>query len=126
MIFSLDVQTTQQQLGDDKENDMPAACRVGDNALCPKDSHGKKCCSHKVSGPAVSGSSDVSINGRAALRTGDPGKHSGCCGSKTWKAASGSSTVLVNGIPLVRLGDVTQHCGGKGKMIEASSDVIID
>ena len=104
---------------------MPFICRVGDQANCPDDSHGKDCCSHDVTGPAVSGSPDVSINGRPVLRVGDPGVHSSCCGPNTWVTAEGSSTVFVNGIPVVRLGDGTTHCGGAGKMIEAGPDVSI-
>ncbi|WP_245578269.1 PAAR domain-containing protein [Desulfomicrobium escambiense] len=104
---------------------MPPACRVGDKAFCPHDAHGGSCCAHAVSGPAVSGSPDVVINGRPVLRLGDQGKHSTCCGPNTWTAAMGSEDVLVNGKPLVRLGDTTKHCGGTGRMIEASSDVDI-
>ena len=104
---------------------MPSACRVGDKSFCPRDSHGGSCCAHAVSGPAASGSPDVVINGRAALRLDDRGTHSSCCGPNTWAAVQGSSSVLVNGKPLVRLGDGTKHCGGKGWMFEASSDVEI-
>ena len=102
---------------------MPPICRVGDKAHCPSDSHGSSCCSHRVSGPAVSGSPDVLINGRPVLRIGDPGRHRKCCGPNTWTASEGSASIFVNGIPVTRIGDATKHCGGKGKMIEASSDV---
>ena len=105
---------------------MPPACRVGDKALCPADSHGKDCCPHTVTGPAVSGSPDVFIDGRPALRVGDPGVHSACCGPNTWKTAQGSPKVLINNIPAVRLGDATSHCGGSGTMVEGSPDVIIN
>lgn len=105
---------------------MPSVCRLGDNALCPADSHGKPCCPHVVVGPAVSASPDVIINGRGALRLGDDGVHAACCGPNTWKTAAGSPTVLVNGKPLVRLGDATSHCGGNGTMVTASSDVSSD
>jgi uncharacterized Zn-binding protein involved in type VI secretion len=47
---------------------MRPATRVGDQANCPSDSHGKKCCAHNVTGPATQGSPDVFIDGRAALR----------------------------------------------------------
>jgi uncharacterized Zn-binding protein involved in type VI secretion len=103
---------------------MPKVCRVGDNANCPADSHGKNCCPHNVTGPAVQGSPDVIVNGNPVLRIGDPGVHAACCGSNTWACAEGSSTVMINGIPLVRLGDATSHCGGTGKMVAASPDVI--
>ena len=104
---------------------MPKVCRVTDNASWPADSHGKDCCSHNVTGPAVAGSPNVYANGQPVLRIGDPGVHSACCGPNTWKCASGSSSVFVNGIPVVRLGDATAHCGGTGKMISASSNVDI-
>ena len=55
---------------------MPPACRIGDKAHCPRDSHGNTCCAHSVIGPAVSGSPDIIINGRPALRVGDRGRHS--------------------------------------------------
>lgn len=109
----------------EKGDSMPPACRVGDKSFCPRDSHGGSCCTHAVRGPAVSGSPDVVINGRPALRLGDQGTHSSCCGPNSWTAIMGSSNVLVNGKPVVRLGDATKHCGGTGRMIEASSDVEI-
>jgi len=102
---------------------MPPICRVGDKAHCPRDSHGSSCCSHSVSGSATSGSPDVFINGRPVLRLGDPGKHRKCCGANNWVTTEGSTSVFVNGIPVTRIGDATKHCGGKGKMIEASTDV---
>ena len=104
---------------------MPPACRVGDNANCPNDSHGNDCCSHNVTGPAVAGAPNVSINGQKVLRVGDPGVHSACCGPNTWVTAQGSATVFINGIPVVRQGDKTTHCGGTGKMIEGSPNVHI-
>lgn len=104
---------------------MPEAARVGDMARCPSDAHGCPGCSHSVIGPAVSGSGNVQINGRPALRLNDPGIHAACCGSNSWNAMQGSSTVLINGMPAVRRGDMTRHCGGLGKMIEGSHNVII-
>ena len=104
---------------------MPAVSRVGDNANCPSDSHGKDCCSHGVTGPAVSGSPDVSVNGKPVLRIGDPGVHSACCGPNTWNCAAGSATVIVNNIPVVRLGDATAPCGGGGNMVQGSPNVTI-
>jgi uncharacterized Zn-binding protein involved in type VI secretion len=104
---------------------MPKVCRVGDNAHCPADGHGKNCCSHSVTGPAVAGSPNVFVNGQPVLRVGDPGVQAAYCGPNTWKAAEGSATLKVNGIPVVRLGDQTTHCGGDGKMVSASPDVTI-
>lgn len=104
---------------------MPAAGRLGDKAQCPADAHGCPGCAHSVIGPAVSGSPDVFVNGRAALRVGDPGVHAACCGPNTWKAAKGSGTVFVNGKPFHRMGDTTTHCGGTGQLIEGSPDVVV-
>lgn len=104
---------------------MPGAGRVGDKAQCPSDAHGCPGCAHSVVGPATAGSTDVTINGKPALRLNDPGVHSACCGPNTWQAAAGSGTVFINGKPAHRMGDQTQHCGGVGKLIEASGDVII-
>lgn len=104
---------------------MPAAARVGDKSQCPADAHGCPGCAHGVIGPAVAGSPDVSINGRPAVRVGDPGIHAACCGPNTWKAAQGSGTVFINGKPAHRLGDMDTHCGGVGKMVEGSPDVDI-
>ena len=80
-------------------------CRLGDQANCPADVHGKNCCPHNVTGPAVTASPNVFINGKPALRVGDTGVHSACCGPNTWVCVEGSARVRVNGIPLVRLGD---------------------
>lgn len=104
---------------------MPGGARLGDIAKCPADSHGCKACSHSVQGPAVQGSSNVTINGQPALRVGDRGIHSTCCGANTWTAAEGSATVFINGKPAVRIGDRTAHCGGSGTMAAGSSNVII-
>ena len=104
---------------------MPAQSRVGDNANCPSDSHGKICCSHGVTGPGVQGSTDIIVNGSQALRIGDPGVHSSCCGANKWKVASGSGTVLFNNIPAARSGDTTAHCGGVGSLVQGSPNVIV-
>lgn len=103
---------------------MPGGARIGDKAQ-GVDSHGCKRCSHTVIGPAVQGSTDIIINGKPAVRLGDSGIHTGCCGPNTWKAAGGSSTVIMNGKPAFRLSDPTIHCGGPGALITASSDVIV-
>ena len=104
---------------------MAQAGRVGDEAYCPVDAHGCTACTHSVRGPAVGGSPNVFINGRPALRVGDPGIHSACCGANQWKASTGSSTVFINGLPAHRMGDVTQHCGGMGKLVQGSPNVYI-
>ena len=104
---------------------MPGAGRIGDKAQCPSDAHGCPGCAHGVIGPGVAGSPDVVINDRPALRVGDPGIHSACCGPNTWKAAQGSATVFINDKPAYRMGDMSQHCGGVGKLIEGSTNVIV-
>ena len=63
------------------------------------------------------------INKAPALRAGDVGIHTTCCGSNTWKITHGSGGVFINGKPMVREGDPTKHCGGKGKMEGASGNV---
>lgn len=102
---------------------MPPPARLSDLAHCPNDVHAGADCPHAVTGPAVTGSPDVTINDRPALRVGDAGLHETCCGSKTWMAATGASTVLVNDRPVVRVGDATQHCGGQGHIISGAPDV---
>ena len=104
---------------------MKAAGRVGDKAKNPSDSHGCPKCSHVVEGPATSGSGDVFINGKPALRVGDKGKHSSCCGANSWTAKGGAPAVYFNGKKVHRLGDAVSHCGGKGKLIQGSGDVFI-
>lgn len=105
---------------------MPGAVRLGDNAHCPADGHGCPGCVHGVVGPAVSGSPNVSINSRPAVRVGDRGIHAACCGPNTWIASQGSPNVFINGRPAVRLGDQTTHCGGVGQTIEGSTNVFIN
>ena len=104
---------------------MPPASRVGDKALNPADAHGCPTCPHPVVGPGSQGSPDVLINGQQALRVGDPGTHSSCCGPNSWNVAAGSGTVVFNNIPVARLGDSTVHCGGKGSLIQGSTDVVV-
>lgn len=104
---------------------MPAAGRLGDKAQCPSDSHGCPSCAHGVVGPAVAGSSNTFVNGKSALRVGDPGVHSSCCGPNTWNVAKGAPGVYINSIKAHRKGDATTHCGGMGKLIDGSPDVFI-
>ena len=103
---------------------MSAVARLGDKSQVPADAHGCVSCAHPAEGPATSGSPDVFVNGKAAVRVGDVGVHAACCGPNTWTAKMGSDSVFVNGKPLHRLGDMDQHCGGVGKMIQGSPDVI--
>ena len=103
---------------------MPPQGRLGDKSEVPGDSHGCPGCAHACVGPAVEGSPDVNVNAMPALRVGDPGVHSACCGANTWVAAAGSGTVFINGKAAHRLNDQDTHCGGTGKMIEGSDNVI--
>jgi uncharacterized Zn-binding protein involved in type VI secretion len=105
---------------------MPGMGRLGDISKAESDVHGCPCCPHPVAGPAVTGSPDVQVNGRPALRVDDVGVHAACCGPNMWKATAGSATVLINGKPAHRLNDADQHCGGVGKLTTASTDVIAD
>jgi uncharacterized Zn-binding protein involved in type VI secretion len=104
---------------------MPPQGRLGDKSFAPVDAHGCPACPHPVTGPAVSGSPDVMVNGRPALRVGDKGVHMACCGENSWEATLGSSTVMINGQGAHRLGDMDQHCGGVGTLIEGSPDVMV-
>jgi uncharacterized Zn-binding protein involved in type VI secretion len=104
---------------------MPAQGRLSDKSQVPSDSHGCLSCPHTCVGPAVVGSPNVNCNGKPALRVGDNGVHSSCCGGNTWIAAAGSGTVFINSKPAHRLGDAVTHCGGVGKLIEGSSNVMV-
>jgi uncharacterized Zn-binding protein involved in type VI secretion len=72
----------------------------------------------------VTGSPDVYVNNRPAVRVGDTGVHAACCGPNTWTAAAGSSTVFVNNKPVHRMGDQDTHCGGTGTLTQGSADVV--
>ncbi len=100
-----------------------ANSRLGDKSQVPSDGHGCPACPHSCVGPAVGGSPNVFVNGKPALRVGDPGVHAACCGPNTWVARAGSSTVKINGLKAHRKDDADTHCGGNGKMIEGSPNV---
>lgn len=104
---------------------MPPQGRLGDQAKVPADSHGCPGCAHTCIGPAKTGSTDVLVNGRPALRVTDTGVHSACCGPNTWQASAGAPGVLINSLKAHRLNDMTVHCGGQGTLIEGSDDVIV-
>jgi uncharacterized Zn-binding protein involved in type VI secretion len=105
---------------------MPGAARLGDKAQVQADAHGCPACPHPGTGPTVTGSTDVFINGLSAVRKGDLGIHTACCGPNLYNCKEGSPDVYVNGKPLVRMQDATKHCGGDGQVIEGSPDVLID
>jgi uncharacterized Zn-binding protein involved in type VI secretion len=104
---------------------MPPMGRLGDKSHAPVDAHGCPACPHPVIGPAITGSPDVLVNQRPALRVGDKGIHAACCGPNMWTATKGSATVLINNKPAHRLGDLDTHCGGLGQLIEGSMNVIV-
>lgn len=104
---------------------MPGQGRLGDKAYVPLDAHGCVACPHPSTGPAISGSFDVFVNKRPALRVDDTGVHAACCGTNTWQAQTGSQTVFINHKAAHRMGDRTKHCGGVGQLIEGSPNVIV-
>lgn len=98
--------------------------RVNDMAMVPADGHGCIACTHSCTGPALSGSPNVMVNGQPALRApGDPGVHAACCGPNVWASTMGSGKVYINGLASHRLGDLTTHCGGVGTLITGSGNV---
>lgn len=104
---------------------MSRAGRVGDVAHVPSDSHDCPHCPHVAMGPAVSGSNNVLINNRCALRANDKGLHVACCDNNRWLAQGGAKFVLINNRRPHRLGDPTAHCGGRGVLLGASNNVCI-
>ena len=104
---------------------MPEQGRLGDKSQAPSDAHGCPACPHPVIGPAMTGSPDVLVNSRPALRVGDTGIHAACCGPNIWTAAKGCDTVIINGMSAHRKDDQDTHCGGGGKLVEGSPDVIV-
>ena len=104
---------------------MPGQGRLGDKAIVPSDAHGCPGCPHPGAGPAISGSTNVFVNGRPALRVDDVGIHAACCGANTWQALKGAPAVFINGKPAFRVNDPSNHCGGSGKLLEGSANVIV-
>ncbi len=102
---------------------MPPQGRLGDKSEAPADAHGCPACPHNVKGPALTGSPNVYVNNKPALRVSDTGVHAPCCGPNIWTAFMGSGTVFINYLPAHREGDLDVHCGGPGKLIEGSPDV---
>jgi len=102
--------------------------RLTDMAFAPQDP-GVGCiaCPHPVTGPSITASGDVMVNGLGVLRIGDMGNHFGCCaGVGIWFCVTGSGTVTVNDISVVRFGDLTAHCkGAPGTIVTSSADVDI-
>ena len=86
--------------------------RLGDISQCP----------HGATSPAVTGSPNVNVNGRPALRVTDQGVPTPCC-PPLWIAVLGSTRVFINGLPAHRLGDEDVHGGGPGNLAEGSGNV---
>jgi len=104
---------------------MPSQGRLGDNSQSMADSHGCLACPHFCTGPAIAGSPNVNVNGKPALRAGDPGIHRACCGPNLWWALGGSGNVSINNKPAHRQGDAVKHCGSQGRLIGGSPDVFV-
>ena len=104
---------------------MPPQARLGDHAKVPADSHGCPGCAHTCVGPAITGSPNVLVNSRPAVRVTDKGIHSACCGPNSWVATQGSTSVIFNNLQAHRKTDKTTHCGGMGKTIQGSANVIV-
>ena len=90
---------------------MPLAGRVGDQAKNSTTGH---------ESPAKAGSPDVLVDGKAALRVGDPGTD-----PESWNAQKGSTGVLINGLPAHRVGDATKHSAGDGQLVQGSPHLTI-
>ena len=93
---------------------MPPTGRLGDRSACP----------HQSTSPSITGSPNVNVDGKPALRVSDLGMPPPCC-PKPWVASKGSGTVFINGLPAHRLGDEDLHAAGPGRLIEGSPDVNI-
>ena len=100
---------------------MPKIARVGDRheGSC---GHGADCCPHEVSGVFVSGSPNVTANGKAVVRVGDALTHN-CPHCGTGEALTGSSSVKANGIAVHRIGDAVIYPGGSGVTVSGSPDI---
>ena len=81
---------------------MAKAGRLGDRSRVPEDSHSCPECPHDAVGPSKTGSDDVLINDRPALRVGDRGEHADCCGPQLWFAARGAPAVDIGSEEAVR------------------------
>jgi uncharacterized Zn-binding protein involved in type VI secretion len=98
-----------------------AAGRVGDRARASEDAEDDD--DGDLAAPATTGSADVLVGGRPALRLGDGSHHDGH--DDTWTVVGGSADVIINDRPAVRAGDPTRHRGGDGCLAEGSDDVLV-
>ena len=105
---------------------MPGQGRLGDKGKVDADAHGCPACPHPALGPAIVGSPTVFCNDLPALRVDDVGIHAACCGPNVWVATQGAQTVFIDNKPAHRMNDAQRHCGGAGRLIEGSTNVIIE
>jgi uncharacterized Zn-binding protein involved in type VI secretion len=81
---------------------------------------------HRKAGPATSGSANVRVNGRPALREHDIGVHEVSHASEHWSGTGGAPHVLINNRRALRLGDhVKSTTHGHGKVISGSNNVSV-
>ncbi len=94
---------------------------LSDISVNPADAHGAPPDPMPARGPIITGSTNVSINGKPAARVGDSGIHATCTGPNLILAIlTGDENVVIDGRPAARYGDQTAHCGGYGRIITAS------
>lgn len=118
-----EVRLPRQRIADQVWRTGHPAGRLGDRAQSVH-AHGCPACPHDVTGPAITGSPNVFVNDRPALRVGDQGVAAACCGSNLWRAAEGTSSVHINDRQAHRKGDRTVHCEtAYGRLIDGSPDV---
>jgi uncharacterized Zn-binding protein involved in type VI secretion len=82
-------------------------------------------CDHHNKSTSLTGSANVLINNRSALRIGDRGRPMDCGNTSHWRASEGANRVLINGRAAHRSGDETRHCCGLGYLIDGSLNVLI-
>src|SRR5687767_8287890 len=104
---------------------MGNASRLGDYSFAGVPKPGRSSRTHTASGPATTGSPNVIINNRAAVRVDDRGMYHGVGGSGAWRAAHGAPRVLINGRRAHRTHDENKHRGGVGEMLQGSPNVVI-
>jgi uncharacterized Zn-binding protein involved in type VI secretion len=91
------------------------AARLNDRAL-----------NSSANGTSATGSVNVLINNRPALRVNDSGvHHTGECCCPEWHVTGGASRVQVNTFLMARVGDSTEHCSGSGQVTTGSSNVLV-
>ena len=93
---------------------------IGDKSFNPADGHGAPGDPLPATGPIITGSPNVSINGKPAARKGDMGIHAACSGPNLFWLDRGDNTVTIDGFPAAKKGDQTRHCGGVGRIITGS------